>query len=121
MRPYWSALGILLLMSSLPAASSADPIVGSTAQNCRGPATLLSPRQTLPLTCNVTSPLGGAKVLVLPEMWVPGNGCIVTTDKPRVVMVGNNSAVRATLTNRCSSSYRASEGGLAWIIFQIAQ
>ena len=57
MRPYWSALGILLLVSSLPAGSSADPIVGSTAQNCRGPATLLSPRQTLPLTCNVTSPL----------------------------------------------------------------
>ncbi|MGH7428107.1 MAG: hypothetical protein ACREJ4_07085 [Candidatus Methylomirabilaceae bacterium] len=117
MRFYWNALGILLLVASLPVASSADPIVGSTAQSCRGPATFLSPKQTLPLTCNVTSPLGGAKMLVLPEMWVPGNGCIVTTDKPRVVMVGNNFGVSATLTNRCGSSYKASEGGLAWIIF----
>jgi hypothetical protein len=91
-----------------------------TIQTCRGPETVVAPNQTFPLTCNVTSPLGGAQMVVLPEMWVPGNGCIVTTDKPRVVIVGNNFGVSATFRNRCGSSYKGSEGGLAWEIVRIA-
>jgi hypothetical protein len=52
-------------------------------------------------------------------MWVPGNGCIVTTDKPRVVMVGNNFGFNATFQNRCGGAQKGSEGGLGWQIIQI--
>jgi hypothetical protein len=93
--------------------------VSSTIQNCAGPATSIQPKGTFPLTCPVNSPLGGAQMLVLPEMWVPGNGCIVTVDKPRVVMIGNNFGVTATFTNRCGTPYKGSEGGLAWMILKI--
>jgi len=115
MKRHWSIAVILILMAPVLAQCAAR-----TFQNCHGPSNFVSPNQTFPLTCNVTSPLGGAQVLVLPEMWVPGNGCIVTIDKPRVVMVGNNFGVAATFTNRCGSAYKGSEGGLAWEIVQIA-
>lgn len=101
-----------MLMASVQA-------VYAEVQTCRGPDTFLAPKQTYSLTCNVTSPLGGAQMLILPEMWVPGNGCIVTTNKPRVVMVGNNFGVNATFTNRCGALQKKSEGGLAWQIIQI--
>jgi hypothetical protein len=93
--------------------------VSSTIQKCAGPDTLIQPNGSFPLTCPVNSTLAGYKMLVLPEMWLPGNGCIVTVEKPRVVMIGNNFGVAATFTNRCGSAYKASEGGLAWMILQI--
>lgn len=90
-------------------------------QLCHGPGNVsLQPSQTMTLTCNVSSPLGGHQMLVFPQMWVPGNGCIVTADAPRVVMVGNNFGVSATLTNRCGTPYLASEGGLGWVIVRVA-
>jgi hypothetical protein len=116
----WILAGVLFLVTALPTRVPAEPILSTTAQTCHGPSSLLAPRQTVALTCPVTSPLGGSKMIILPEMWVPGNGCIVTADKPRVVVVGNNFAVNATLVNRCGSAYKASEGGLGWIIHQIA-
>jgi hypothetical protein len=50
-------------------------------------------------------------------MYVPGNGCIVASDKPRVVAVGNNIGVSATLRNRCNWIYPMSEGGLGWLLW----
>jgi hypothetical protein len=88
-------------------------------QHCTGPATLLQPNQTVPLTCNVVSSIGGASLFVVPEMWIPGNGCIATADKPRVVMVGNSFGVSATLINRCGSPYMGTEGGLGWFIYSV--
>jgi hypothetical protein len=90
-----------------------------TLQRCKGPQRFIAPKETFNLTCDVVSPLGGSKMLVLPEIWVPGNGCITTVDKPHVVMVGNNFGVSATFTNRCGSGYMGSEGGLAWLIYQM--
>lgn len=90
-----------------------------TVQRCQGPQRSVAPNETFVLTCNVTSPLGGSQVLIVPEMWVPGNGCIVTVDKPRVVMVGNNMGVTATFTNRCGGGSMGTDGGLAWLIYQI--
>ena len=119
MTRHWGIAALLIPIALLFAQCTGRP-PARTFQNCRGASTLISPNQTFPLTCNVTTPLGGAQILVLPEMWVPGNGCIVTTDKPRVVMVGNNFGVTATFTNRCGSGYQGSEGGLAWEIVQIA-
>ena len=95
------------------------PAVWAQIPKCQGPNTNLAPNKTYSLTCDVTSPLGGAQMLVLPEMWVPGNGCVVTTDKPRVVMVGNNLGVNATFKNRCVVGQKRSEGGLAWQIIQV--
>jgi len=92
-------------------------IVG--AGRCTGPDTPISPNGTFPLTCPVNSPLGGNKMLVLPEVWYAGNGCIVTVDKPRVVPIGNNLGVTATMINRCGSGYKGTEGGLAWIILEL--
>jgi hypothetical protein len=92
--------------------------VYAQVQTCRGPNTFISQNQTFSLTCNVTSTLGGAQMFILPEMWVPGNGCIITTNKPRVVMVGNNFGVNATFKNRCAGAQKKSEGGLAWQIIQ---
>ncbi len=117
-----------LQLQTAPPASSQPPPTTSTAalvstpptlQRCQGPQRGIAPKETFNLTCNVVSPLGGSKMLVLPEMWVPGNGCIVTVDQPRVVMVGNNFGVSATFTNRCGSGYMGSEGGLAWLIYQM--
>ncbi len=110
------ALIVVIVAAFAQTACQGNP----TVQTCRGPETFVSPNQTFPLTCNVTSPLGGAQMLILPEMWVPGNGCIVTTDKPRVVMVGNNFGVNATFQNRCGGAQKGSEGGLGWQIIQIA-
>ncbi len=117
-----------LQLQTAPPASSQPPPTTSTAalvstpptlQRCQGPQRFIAPKETFNLTCNVVSPLGGNKMLVLPEMWVPGNGCIVTVDQPRVVMVGNNFGVSATFTNRCAGGYMGSEGGLAWLIYQM--
>jgi hypothetical protein len=58
-------------------------------------------------------------MFVVPEMWMPGNGCIVTVDKPRTIMVGNSFAVSATFTNRCGGAFNGSEGGLGWFIYQV--
>jgi hypothetical protein len=52
-------------------------------------------------------------------MWTPSNGCIITVDKPRTMMVGNNFAVSATFTNRCGGAFNGSEGGLGWFIYQV--
>jgi hypothetical protein len=93
-------------------------IAGGTLQTCKGPATALAPGATTNLTCSVNTTLGGNQMLVLPEMHTPGNGCIVANDAPRVVVVGNSTAVSTTLRNRCGSTYLASEGGLGWMIFQ---
>ena len=93
--------------------------VPPTVQTCKGPDRNIAPKEIFNLTCNVVIALGGSKMLVLPEAWTPGNGCIVTVDKPRVVMVGNNFGVSATFTNRCGWTYRGTEGGLAWLIYQI--
>lgn len=90
-----------------------------TLQRCQGPQRSVAPNETFVLTCNVTSSLGGNQMLILPEVWFPGNGCITTVDKPRVVVVGNSSAVSATFTNRCGSGFMGTEGGLAWLIYQI--
>ena len=111
-----AAAVVAALVQSTPSETLA---ADRTIQTCRGPASVIAPNQTFPLTCNVTSPLGGAQMLILPEMWVPGNGCIVTTDKPRVVPVGNNFGVSATFRNRCASAYNGSEGGLAWEIVRV--
>ncbi len=92
-------------------------IVG--AGRCTGPDTPIPPNGTFPLTCPVNSTLSGARMLVLPEVWYAGNGCIVTVDKPRVVPVGNNLGVTATMMNRCASGYKGTEGGLAWIILEL--
>jgi len=110
-----------LPIRSIPPKPPAPQNIGPapTLQKCTGPNRQIAPKETFNLTCNVVSPLGGNKMLILPEMWVPGNGCIVTVDKPRVVMVGNNFGVSATFTNRCGSSFLGSEGGLAWFIYQI--
>ena len=88
-------------------------------QKCTGPARPIAPNEVFNLTCTVVSPLGGDKILVLPEMWTPGNGCIATTDKPRVILVGNNYSVTANFTNRCGGGYMGTEGGLGWLIFQV--
>lgn len=90
-----------------------------SAGRCTGPATLIPPNGTFPLTCPVNSPLGGAQMLVLPEVWFAGNGCIVTVDKPRVVPIGNNLGVTATMINRYGDHYKGTKGGLAWIILQL--
>lgn len=93
--------------------------VAPTLQTCKGPERNIAPKEIFNLTCNVVIALGISKMLVLPETWTPGNGCIVTVDKPRVVMVGNNYGVSATFTNRCAWTYRGSEGGLGWLVYQI--
>ncbi len=106
--------------ASSPATSTAAlASTPPTLQRCQGPQRNIAPKETFNLTCNAVSPLGGNKMLILPEMWVPGNGCIVAVDKPRVVMVGNNFGVSATFTNRCGGGYMGSEGGLAWLIYQM--
>lgn len=105
-----------------PGAVTTTVLLASTAptlQTCKGPQRLIAPQEIFNLTCNVVSPLGGSKMLILPEVWIPGNGCIVTVDKPRVVMVGNNFGVTATFTNRCASGMMGSEGGLSWLIYQM--
>jgi hypothetical protein len=86
---------------------------------CSGPPDFFLPNATFALTCPVNSSLGGSQMLILPEMWIPGSGCIVTTDKPRVVMIGNNFGVSATFTNRCGGYQTGSQRGLAWLVFQI--
>lgn len=92
-------------------------IVG--AGRCTGPDTPIPPNGTFPLACPVNSTLAGARMLVLPEVWYAGNGCIVTSDKPRVVLIGNNLGVTATMMNRCAIGYKGTEGGLAWIILEL--
>jgi hypothetical protein len=104
------------------AAPLGAPVSGPPApvfQKCAGPATFVAPNATFNLTCPVSSPVGGDKLFVLPEMWIPGNGCIATVDKPRVIMVGNSFSVTANFTNRCGSPYKGSEGGLGWFIYQV--
>lgn len=110
-----------LPVGSLPSRAIAQQNIAPapTLQKCKGPNRPIAPKETFTLTCNVETHLGGDRVLIFPEMWVPGNGCIVTVDKPRVVMVGNNLGVTATFTNRCGGSFLGSEGGLAWFIYQI--
>jgi hypothetical protein len=115
-----SVSGHAMVGTALHVGATGDPLFGMNVQTCRGSAGFVSPGGSFSLTCDVVSPLGGSKMLVLPEMWVPGNGCIVTTDKPRVVIAGNNFGVTGTFTNRCGSSMAGSEGGLAWLIVQIA-
>ena len=95
------------------------PVGQITSETCTGPARFIEPHQTFSLRCKVTTPLGGSQMLVLPEVWIPGNGCIFTTDKPRVIAVGNDQAVQATFTNRCANPYKGSEGGLGWIIVRL--
>ncbi len=113
---------MVLVPPSSPAPVTVTGVVVSAVpgvQHCQGPQRSVAPNETFVLTCNVTSPLGGNQMLILPEVWFPGNGCITTVDKPRVVVVGNNSGVSATFTNRCGSGYMGTEGGLAWLIYQI--
>jgi len=109
---------VVQVVSGLILAASVQTVCAEV-QTCKGDNSFLAPKKAFSLTCNVTSPLGGDKMLILPEMWVPGNGCIVTTTKPKVVMVGNNFGVTATFTNRCVGSQKKSEGGLAWEIIQL--
>lgn len=106
--------GAAPLMPALQNAGSSP-----TFQRCSGPARFIAPNETFVLTCNVTSALGGDKIFVVPEMWLPGNGCIATADKPRVIMVGNSLGVSATFVNRCGSAFKGSEGGLGWLIYQV--
>ena len=94
---------------------SAPPVL----EKCVGPQVYVNPGEIFTLTCNVVSPLGGVEMLVVPSMWVPGNGCIATVEAPRVIMVGNNFGVTAKFTNRCGTPFMGSQGGLAWIIYRI--
>jgi hypothetical protein len=107
--------------SSAPTQTWPSQAIGSAPvfQRCAGPARYIAPNETFVLTCNVTSSLGGDHLFVVPEMWNPGNGCIATADKPRVLMVGNSYGVSATLVNRCGSPMLGSEGGLGWLIYAL--
>src|SRR5438105_9801692 len=58
-----------------PSVPTPVPVLNAI-QTCTGPETFVQPNGTFPLTCQVDSPLGGAQMLVLPEIWVAGNGCI---------------------------------------------
>ena len=109
----------LAKLATLQIGDAGNPIYRLNVGKCLGPSNFISPGSTFVLTCEIIGPLGGSQMLVLPEMWVAGNGCIVTTNKPRVIMIGNNLGVEATFTNRCITGYLGSEGGLAWLIFQI--
>jgi hypothetical protein len=111
---------LLEIGTSLATPITIDGATGGTLDTCSGPSTSLSPGGTVPLTCDVSSPLGGSQMLTLPEMYVPGNGCIVSTVKPQTVLVGNNFGVATTLTNRCATSFSQSEGGLGWLIWELA-
>jgi hypothetical protein len=108
-----------LVAATASAGTVLKGVIGATMQTCKGAPGVLAAGATQPLTCNVTSPLGGSKMLVLPEMYVPGNGCIVADSKPRVVMVGNNFGVTTTLRNRCATGFPMSEGGLGWVILEL--
>jgi hypothetical protein len=108
-----------LSRSALMGLSQQPAVAAPVFQHCAGPIRFIAPNETFNLTCNVVTSLGGDKLFVLPEMWLPGNGCIATADKPRVIMVGNSMAVSATMVNRCGSAFKGSEGGLGWFIYQV--
>ena len=122
-----SALSTAVVVAAEPPLRPSSPLFGAPVsappapvfQHCVGPATFFAPNATFNLTCPVVSPIGGANLFVLPEMWIPGNGCIATVDKPRVIRVGNSFSVTANFTNRCGSGYKGSEGGLGWFIYQV--
>lgn len=72
--------GVLGSSRIIPVPVESQAVGAGTIQNCAGPDTFIQPNGTFPLTCPVNSPLGGHQMLILPEMWVRGNGCIVTVD-----------------------------------------